>query len=210
MSYGLRVTGGNSILQIDSDTEQLEGSAIISNGFGSSITGVNSSDVILVTLDFPAVPNGSYKAVGVRKSGNTWEFLNENGAAVGVKYIRLAKTTAFTRTESYGLQVKNSSGVLVFDSRAFAETSAPGFTFNTYYPPGAFSGAFDPVASLNTYVSINHGYYSDATDYFSGLVFANNDPEAGTGVKFLSRTIVFGGSFIFLPNMGDILEGSTW
>ena len=118
MAYGLEITGQNGSYQINSDTTQTEYLSVISSGqVTASLTSratITASVPDIVFVNKTSVANSDGAAGHLRNGYNT-----VGGTA---NYVVARKTASLgTFTGTYGLQVKNSNGTLIFDSRGITE-----------------------------------------------------------------------------------------
>lgn len=141
--------------------------------------------------------------------------------------IKTGSTSFDTSTGNYGLQIKNSSNDIVFDSRNYTSntviypsviiqpntrTGAPGSdtpltTDRFLYPrvynstgTTAMAGTYDPSGSSTV------GGYNTI-----GYIFYNNHSSWGSGIKYIGRfNSTFGGGTSFVANyFGNYLAGAT-
>lgn len=223
MAYGLKVFGGNNVLQIDSSSN-LVGLGGFDTTTASSIT-VSSGDLVFCRHS-PSSGNIRYFGIDTRTS--TWTAysrLNSPGLGTNSAWstyaldwliLRSASTAATSGT--YGLQVKNAINQVAFDSRAVSF----GFNITGYLEAGDGSGNpfqdSGPIAPLGEWISIEHGFhtpnlYNDPTNPISiaGLAFANNRTEGNVtvnGAYFYGRLTFFAESF--WGNFSDIITGENY
>jgi len=134
MAYGISVTGSNNAFVIDSNTTQTEYLSVISsgtvNGTNNSRATITATPPDIVLMNKPTV-SASDGAAGLLRNGY-------NTTNVTTKYIVARKTASLSSyTGTYGLQIKNNSNVVIFDSRAITE----GINIIDIKPTGTVMGA---------------------------------------------------------------------
>ena len=223
MSYGMKVFGGNSVLQIDS-TSNLTGLGGANTVVAQSIT-VQPGDLVFCRHT-PSSNNIRYFGVDTRTS--TWTaysrlnspILGTNSAwqPFALDWLVLRSASTAPTSGTYGLQVKNALNQVAFDSRAVSF----GFNVTGYLAAQTASGNpfqdSGPIAPLGEWISIEHGFhtpnlYNDPTNPISigGLAFANNRTEGSltvNGAYYYGRVTFFAESF--WGNFSDIVTGENY
>lgn len=168
MAYGFLATGDNSSYLLDSSKENTVHFSIHTKGSvsaGQSVT-KGHSDLIF------AKPSSTSSTAASRV---TFDAVS-NGASVtfykGVDYIILKKDNLFTSiTDTYGLQLKNSSGTVTFDSRA---GTGEGLKFKQVTQRATLGGAPQPGDPAGEYGGSNN------VPIASGLNHFTNNSSAST------------------------------
>lgn len=180
MGYGLLATGAGGIFQIDSDLSTTVQLAVHSSGTvvaGGQVTGLTANDIVFanVTSTQYSAATADQGKVEVIYSGTTVTF------RYPANYIVLKATTsnnAWTTengTAGYGLQVKNASGDICFDTRyigriggfkittVMGKNTRNGGTYNPENGSATYSQSGNEVESgtiSNKYVAVYGGYYA--------------------------------------------------
>ena len=115
MTYGIEVTGNNNSYQIDSDTYYTEHFSVTATDILDADTSLTiaSTDLIFAKPYSPTV--GANRVVykfNSMTSPTTITFKKK------VYYVKLSKVSGTSTTGNYGIQIKNNSGTIIFDSRA--------------------------------------------------------------------------------------------
>jgi hypothetical protein len=169
MAYGISVTGNNNSYQIDSDTSYTEHFAVVSADILDADTSLTiaSTDLIFAKPYSPTVGANRvvYKFNSVTDPTNI-TFKKK------VYYVRLSKTAplvaAGSTTGNYGIQVKNSSGTIIFDSRV----ASTGMKIIASKPRITCGGARQPEATGETPVLTGVGY--PGTNSLSTVVYTGS------------------------------------
>ena len=192
MAYGLYVEGGNGVLQIDSESSNMEALEVkakssISASASASLTGVAEGDSVFFRADITGWPTNTSVVIWpqLTASTNTIEFKGQaypNGTIgnIAVDVINLGKVSTSTATPSgnYGLQIFSGTNT-IFDSRLITS----GFTITNYVPKGSVNG--DPSigtrisTALGPYVSTIPGRYGSNSNNRRGFVFSNGGSSVG-------------------------------
>lgn len=196
MSYGLKVLGGNNILQINSDLG-LSGFHVVQSTAANNTTLPSYSELIFVRKQTDQVniclqKNYTNQTVNFRRG--------DTGALITVDFIKARIGTELSNlTGSYGLRILRSNGTtVVFDSRAFVDTgitvidSKAAFSLN--------SGSRVITSDRSNYVLMNWSYYIN-TSNFSGMT-----SNSTTGYTFVSR---IGGNYYYV-NGDEIAVASAF
>ena len=211
MAYGISATGVNGIFQLNSDLNSTAHFAVSSQGSttGSNgqIAGYSTGDLVVARLT-----SGS----GYMQSRFD---LSPPQFASPTTYKILKEQTSSTATNlngsTYGIQVKNASGAVIFDSRSFAN----GFGVKTIYQKNAFSGGFNEAGAVPTgnivYTSTSSADYASTFVSVTGSTGTLNqyyfDSSTGTGRILFSSYINAGGFMgigtLAFQNISEILVG---
>ena len=114
MAYGISASGsGSNTFVIDSNTTSTEYLGVFQSGTFTAGTEYDyPSDEIIFAKPAQTTQGSNYVIYNTTVAGKI-TFLNNN-----VNFIRLKKTTGLTGTSgTYGIQVKNASGTVIYDSR---------------------------------------------------------------------------------------------
>ena len=216
MAYGISATGANNTFQLNSTLTSTVHFALINQGTttGSNgqIAGFSAGDLI---VGRPTSGSGGFGA----SMGSSPPTLNVAGT---YKVFRpMTNSTATNLNGSaYGIQVKNASNNVIFDSRSFAN----GFGIKKIFAKNALAGGYNyygavPTGNIvhtstsstdynSTYVSLNASYWGGTSAAFNAYYF---DSSTGTGRILFSSFIDFGGFLglgtIPISNFSEILVG---
>ena len=233
MAYGLIATGADGIFQIDSSLSTTVQLAVHSSGTvaaSGTVTGLTANDIVFANVtsaQYSAASNNQGK-VEVIYSGNTVTF------RYPANYIVLKATTsanAWTTENNaggYGLQVKNASGAICFDSRyigriggfkitkVMGKNTRNGGTYNFENGAATYSYTNNEVESgtiSNKYVAVYGGYYTGTTssgEVRGGFTF----DYSGTTNKLYYRGYWASSQpgfgvpvYLALPNQSEIIVG---
>lgn len=222
MAYGLKVFGGNNVLQIDSSTN-LAGFSGFNVTTSSSIT-VSPGDLVFCRH---SPSSGNIRYFGIDTSNTTWTaysrlnspFLSGQSAwqPFNLDWLILRAASTATTSGTYGLQVKNAANQVAFDSRSISF----GFTITGYLAALAASGNpfqdSGPIAPLGEWISVEHAFVNSFTNdptnpiSIGGLAFANNRTEGSVtvnGAYFFGRISFFNESY--WGNFSNIITGETY
>lgn len=163
MSYGLRVLGGNDLLQIDSDIVGMSGYGLKAQGVGSSAP-YSSGDLVFVNKN----QSGSSTGCFPDWLASSVNFLTGTGSPISMNYIVIGPMltgSAPIDNSTYGLQVFDPEGNLAFDSRRIG-TGPVMPTPTRVIPSGTLVGVGDTIASAavlpngrREWICINFGRY---------------------------------------------------
>lgn len=175
MAYGLTVVGDNSVLQID-NTLNMKGLQPIQAGTASSLSSLPAyTDLVFIKK----TTTTSNICLDRNYSAGTVTFrIGTTGSTVSVEYIICRAANDPTPSGTYGLQVKNSSGVVAFDSRNFTNTGVEVIDFKTV---GSLSNSGTISSSLSNYVLMNWSYYINTSN------FAGVTASTILGYRFVQR-----------------------
>ena len=216
MAYGISATGANNTFQLNSTLTSTVHFALINQGTttGSNgqIAGFSAGDLI---VGRPTSGSGGFGA----SMGSSPPTLNVAGT---YKVFRpMTNSTATNLNGSaYGIQVKNASNNVIFDSRSFTN----GFGIKKIFAKNALAGGYNyygavPTGNIvhtstsssdynSTYVSLNGSYWGGTMSAFNAFYF---DSSTGTGRVLFSSFIDFGGFLglgtIPISNFSEILVG---
>jgi len=240
MAYGLLATGANGIFQIDSSLSTTVQLAVHSSGTvaaNGTVTGLTANDIVFANVtsaQYSAATSNQGK-VEVIYSGTTVTF------RYPANYIVLKATTSINATTStsawntengtagYGLQVKNASGDICFDTRyigriggfkitkVIGKNTLNGGTYNFENGAATYNPAANEVESgtiSNKYVAVYGGYYTGTTtngEVRGGFTF---DYSVTPNNKLYYRGYWANGqpglgipTYLPLPNQSEILVG---
>lgn len=231
MTFGLKIQGndtGGSYLVIDSEEEPLNYS-VVATGTASSVDLRTGAGIISPTERLFVLANikgasftGTYageRLVTASKSGDTLSFYaidpdyRDDGTpfdftvtSIAVDYILIKSMNdlILNVAGNYGLQIKNSVGSTIFDSRKF--NSVDTFFFSSINPPRSISGDIDSADSIltttNDYVDISaFSYDVPVGSLDSGYYDAIYSPSS------TSNTVKYSG--VFLINDETVNERSS-
>ena len=161
MAYGLKILGGNSILQLDSDRTNTYGLIVTASGAASSLT-LPSGYNTLVFIQLPS--SGAVRYPDWNATYTSVTFRNGSGTATSTNYI-LAKPgnqVASDVSGTYGLKVLASNGTtVIFDSRAFTNA---GFAPTKVITAGTLSSTNKTITTDSSlYVCINWGWWVNSS-----------------------------------------------
>ena len=241
MAYGLIATGADGIFQIDSSLSTTVQLAVHSSGTvaaSGTVTGLTATDIV-----FANVTSTQCSAASANQ-GKVEVIYNSAGTIATFRYpanyIVLKSTTSINATTStnawntennaggYGLQVKNASGDICFDSRyigriggfkittVMGKNTRNGGTYNPENGAATYSYANNEVQSgtiSNKYVAVYGGYYTGNTasgEVRGGFTF----DYSGTTNKLYYRGYWASSQpgfgvpvYIPLPNQSEIIVG---
>jgi len=162
MTYGLKVFGGNNILQIDSDLG-MKGLQVVEANTASFLSGLPLySDLIFMKK----APSTSYICLERNYSTGAANFkVGNTGSLISVNYVVCRTSTDVTTTGNYGLQVFNPS-VVAFDSRGF--TANNGITIVDNVTARSLTNGGLITSDLTQYVLMNWTYFTN-TNNFAGV-----------------------------------------
>jgi hypothetical protein len=157
MAYGFLATGNNGSFLIDSDTTGTEHLAVVATGTveaGATLT-KQAQDLIFAKPYSTTIGSNrvTYNSV-VSATGVT--FLKK------VYYVQLRKAQSASTTGNYGIQVKNASNTIIYDSR----TSTSGLKILGAVPRASLGGAMQPgngVTTVNNPVLTGTGFPGTGT-----------------------------------------------
>lgn len=245
MGYGIKIQGsdsGGDYLVIDSDEEPLNYS-VVATGTASSVdlrTGAGTTSpteryFVLINIkgaNFIGTYAGE-RLVTASTSGNTISFyaidpdyrtdgtpFDFSVTSIAVDYILIKSMNDLTLNVSgnYGLQLKNSLGSTIFDSRKF--NSSDTFYFSNLNPPRSISGDKDLADSIlsttNEYVDVAaFSYDIPVGSLDSGYWDAIYSPSSTSNTVKYSGVFLIneenvndrGGSYRVRPNFFTIAVG---
>jgi len=187
MAYGFEATTGTGGYLIDSTLTSTEYLAVKASGTVNAGGYVDrAAGEFIFAKPFDTSTASEKRVIFNTVTDNTKVYFKHK-----VYYVRLEKTQDATLTGTYGLQVKNASNVVVFDSRAAGSgmkivSGIPKMTRKGFVQPGNGAGITQtlPVTSYsgvstilhsgdptNVYMSCTAAYYEFVTNYqvvFSG------------------------------------------
>jgi len=139
MAYGLKAETANGQLIIDGSSTSYKGFQVVTartNGFVSNYT---AGDLVFAQ-------RSSNGVIGANLPTSTF--------SAGITHHFVARTANSFNTNqqsgTYGLQVKNQSGDIAFDSRNSAGGTFAGFSIEKVYPPNTLSGGSSGTAGPAT------------------------------------------------------------
>ena len=185
MAYGLEATTANGQLTIDGGSSNYRGFQII-----TPRTSASFSSLSYTSGDLVFAQRTTTGAIGADLPSST-----DN---VGISHYfvaRVANGSGFTASGNYGLQVKNQSGQVAYDSRNSVAGSFLGFSIERVYPPGTLagltsSGSAGPTTGTVMISSI------DPSDYY--LLVLGSLYAVNTGG--LNSTLNWGGAYYDYTN----------
>ena len=120
MAYGMLIEGANGIYQIDSDSSSTTHAGIRIKGAvlaGGSITGLEESDLVFANGSAPSAGGKLYVEADYNSTYSTLTF----NQATNYIVLRIASSSDWDSIvaagDDYGLQIKNNTGAVIFDSR---------------------------------------------------------------------------------------------
>ena len=189
MAYGLEATTANGQLTIDGGSSNYRGFQIITPRTDTSVS--SFSNISYTSGDLVFAQRTTTGAIGADLPSST-----DN---VGISHYFVAKVASgfsgIQQSGTYGLQVKNQSGQIAYDSRNSAGGSFLGFSIERVYPPGTLagltsSGSAGPTTGTVMISSI------DPSDYY--LLVLGSLYAVNTGG--LNSTLNWGGAYYDYTN----------
>ena len=189
MAYGLEATTANGQLTIDGGSSNYRGFQIITLRTDTSVS--SFSNISYTSGDLVFAQRTTTGAIGADLPSST-----DN---VGISHYFVAKVASgfsgIQQSGTYGLQVKNQSGQIAYDSRNSAGGSFLGFSIERVYPPGTLagltsSGSAGPTTGTVMISSI------DPSDYY--LLVLGSLYAVNTGG--LNSTLNWGGAYYDYTN----------
>ena len=189
MAYGLEATTANGQLTIDGGSSNYRGFQIITPRTDASVS--SFSNISYTSGDLVFAQRTTTGAIGADLPSST-----DN---VGISHYFVAKVgsgfSGIQQSGTYGLQVKNQSGQIAYDSRNSAGGSFLGFSIERVYPPGTLagltsSGSAGPTTGTVMISSI------DPSDYY--LLVLGSLYAVNTGG--LNSTLNWGGAYYDYTN----------
>ena len=189
MAYGLEATTANGQLTIDGGSSNYRGFQIITPRTDTSVS--SFSNISYTSGDLVFAQRTTTGAIGADLPSST-----DN---VGISHYFVAKVASgfsgIQQSGTYGLQVKNESGQIAYDSRNSAGGSFLGFSIERVYPPGTLagltsSGSAGPTTGTVMISSI------DPSDYY--LLVLGSLYAVNTGG--LNSTLNWGGAYYDYTN----------
>ena len=189
MAYGLEATTANGQLTIDGGSSNYRGFQIITPRTDTSVS--SFSNISYTSGDLVFAQRTTTGAIGADLPSST-----DN---VGISHYFVAKVASgfsgMQQSGTYGLQVKNQSGQIAYDSRNSAGGSFLGFSIERVYPPGTLagltsSGSAGPTTGTVMISSI------DPSDYY--LLVLGSLYAVNTGG--LNSTLNWGGAYYDYTN----------
>ena len=185
MAYGLKATTASGQLTIDGSSSNYRGFQVI-----TPRTSASFSSLSYTSGDLVFAQRTTTGAIGADLPSST-----DN---VGISHYfvaRVANGSGFTASGNYGLQVKNQSGQVAYDSRNSVAGSFLGFSIERVYPPGTLagltsSGSAGPTTGTVMISSI------DPSDYY--LLVLGSLYAVNTGG--LNSTLNWGGAYYDYTN----------
>ena len=136
MAYGLEARTANGQLTIDGGSDNYRGFQIVTPRTDTSVS--SFSNLSYNSGDLVFAQNTS------TTSGTMGADLPSSTDNVGITHYFVARVANGFNTNqqsgNYGLQVKNQSGQVAFDSRNSVGGSFEGFSIERVYPPGTLAG----------------------------------------------------------------------
>ena len=184
MAYGILATGNNDSFLIDSDTTGTEHLAVVEVDTveaGASVT-KEAQDFIFAKPYSPTIGSNRVTCNNIASATGV-TFLKK------VYYVQLRKAQNASTTGSYGIQVKNASNTIIYDSR----TSTSGLKILGSVPRATLGGAMQPgngLVTVNNPVLTGTGYPGTGT---RTTIIHSGDPtnvyvNASAGYYFHSGT----------------------
>lgn len=189
MAYGIIVTGADNNYQIDSTTEQAQFLAVKTSGNVGVNGGPGSTyqlgDLFMVGHANSSNAAGSSKVVEVVFNTSGLSPTLANGGDYIVCRGSASHTT--THTETYGVQVKNASNQVCFDSRNLSK----GLAITKVWPKAGRNGGYP------TQTGVNPLWEDDtANEIYSGadlgkVYVSCAGSQHGTGYHFMSFKYIY-------------------
>lgn len=196
MAYGFQSYTTNNDLQLDSTKEEMSGLIVVQGGTGSSISNVQSNELV-----FARYGTGTTDLCHMKQSGTTRTF-HEAGpleTAKNVDWLVCARAADLSvSTSGYGVQVWNEDLDLQYDSGKY--TNQGGVSIASIAPSGDQHG--NPVSDLSNpistdtseYVCMDAGFWNSHRHYGSYRYY-NNYSSGGstyTGIWWEAKTLIPG------------------
>ncbi len=184
MSYGISATGNNNSFIIDSDTTGTEHLAVVATGTveaGATLT-KQAQDFIFAKPYSTTIGSNRVTCNNIASATGV-TFLKK------VYYVQLRKAQNASTSGSYGIQVKNASNTIIYDSR----TSSSGLKILGSIPKATMGGAMQPgngLVTVNNPVLTGTGYPGTGT---RSTIIHSGDPtnvyvNASSGYYYYSGT----------------------
>ena len=185
MAYGLKATTASGQLTIDGSSSNYRGFQVITPRTSASFSSLsyNSGDLVFAQRTTTG-------AIGADLPSST-----DN---VGISHYfvaRVANGSGFTASGTYGLQVKNQSGQVAYDSRNSAGGTFAGFSIERVYPAGTLAGLTSSGSAGPTTGTVMISNI-DPSDYY--LLVLGSLYAVNTGG--LNSTLNWGGAYYDYTN----------
>lgn len=228
MSYGIKVSTSNGVLQLDSTNAERFAHVKSSDSSGTSFT-LTTGDLVFIKFGQPSSGDAKFYYL-YNTTGNTYvvrEF-SAGSTAQTIDYV-IVGTQVSTGLPSnaldYGFQMRNSNNEISFDSRKFV--SNINFEATAYIQPNALRGYgasnYDTggnpsdaqiSSNFNSYVHFNWSYWSGSFLKVRGIEVANSyttNNVSYTGVFYRdSETFGQGLGSVYYPNNSELILGGTF
>jgi hypothetical protein len=181
MAYGFSATGNGGAFLLDSDLTATEHYAVQATGTcsdGGSVT-KEAADLLF------AKPNDTSTSTAKRVIYNGHPYSTSITFLKAVNYIILRKTQDRATSGNYGLQVKNPSGTVIYDSR----TSTSGVKLLGSTPRATLGGSAQPNNPANYSISTQTTGNNHFTNQTASTVI-----HTGTGSSSISNVYVLVGA----------------
>ena len=198
LSYGLKVFNSNRVI-IDGESstfETLQVSSAINSGAGTVLTGA----LIMGTRTTTGFVGGQTSSGGIftpTDSSMSWTTLAKTSGLTGIGNTNVPAGAQ----GDYGLQVRNASNVLCYDSRLHA--NGLGMSLSNLYPTQSLSGGNIATTATLSQQDINAGAFKGAV--LSLELFCNKSSLRFFKFKF-SFTKSFPGNNIYWSSFTLIIQ----
>ena len=194
MAYGLQATTASGQLTIDGSSDNYRGFQIITPRTDTSVSSFSNLSYTSGDLVFAQNTSTTAGTMGADLPSST-----DNVGITHYFVARPANGSGFTSSGNYGLQVRNQSGQVAFDTRNSVGGSFAGFSIERVYPPGTLAGITasnqTPGPTTGT-VMIGDTETIDPSDYY--LLVLGSLYAVNTGG--LNSTLNWGGAYYDYTN----------
>ena len=189
MAYGLQARTANDQLTIDGGSSNYRGFQIITPRTDASVS--SFSNISYNSGDLVFAQRTTTGAIGADLPSST-----DNVGITHYFIARVANGSGFTSSGNYGLQVKNQSGQVAFDSRNSVGGSFLGFSIEAVYPPNTLAGISASNQSAGPTTGTVMISNIDPSDYY--LLVLGSLYAVNTGG--LNSTLNWGGAYYDYTN----------
>lgn len=203
LSYGLKVFNGANRVIIDGESstfETLQVSSAINSGAGTVLTGA----LIMGTRTTTGFVGGQTSSGGIftpTDSSMSWTTLAKTSGLTGIGNTNVPAGAQ----GDYGLQVRNASNVLCYDSRLHA--NGLGMSLSNLYPTQSLSGGNIATTATLSQQDINAGAFKGAV--LASNFSATNPPYVSLNSSFLSQNLFPGNNIYWSSFYFDYTNSPT-
>lgn len=203
LSYGLKVFNGANRVIIDGESstfQTLQVSSAINSGAGTVSTGA----LIMGTRTTTGLVGGQTSSGGIFTpidSSMSWTTLAKTSGLTGIGNTNVPAGAQ----GDYGLQVRNASNVLCYDSRLHA--NGLGMSLSNLYPTQSLSGGNIATTATLSQLDINVGAFKGTV--LASNFSATNPPYVSLNSSFLSQNLFPGNNIYWSSFYFDYTNSPT-